>query len=130
MVSAERAFALLDRKPTVADRHDARPLGRAVGEISFSGVSFAYGDRLVLQDASFDIPAGSCVGVVGHTGSGKTTMINLLIRQFDPAEGQGQRMKDYIPIYRIRSQIDYCQCFDFPSKSPVADIGIFPILGL
>ncbi len=116
LVSAERAFSLLDRSPTVTDRPHAQAVERAVGQISFSGVGFSYGDRRVLQDVSFDVPAGACVGVVGHTGSGKTTMINLLIRQFDPCEGvirmDGIDLRD-CRLSNLRSQ------FSVVSQEPI-----------
>ncbi|HYD30964.1 MAG TPA: ABC transporter ATP-binding protein, partial [Azospirillaceae bacterium] len=100
LVSAERAFAVVDTPPAVADRPDARPLGHARGEVSFEGVGFGYDDRQpVLAGVSFAVPAGSRVGIVGRTGSGKTTLVNLLIRQFDPTGGRirldGVDMRDW-----------------------------------
>src|SRR5262249_46080177 len=67
---------------------DARPLARAAGAISFRNVCFAYDrDHQVLRNVSVEIPAGARVGIVGKTGAGKTTLINLLPRCFDPIEG-------------------------------------------
>jgi ATP-binding cassette subfamily B protein len=87
--SAERAFALLDRAPDVVERHDARPLRRAVGGIAFRHVSFAYEkDHPILSDLSFEVPAGARVGIAGRTGVGKTTMLSLLTRFYDPDAGQ------------------------------------------
>jgi ATP-binding cassette, subfamily B, bacterial len=87
--SAERAFSLLDEAPEVPERLGARPLARARGAVSFRGVSFAYGDgALVLRQASFDVPAGIRVAIAGKTGAGKTTLINLLGRFYDPTSGQ------------------------------------------
>jgi ATP-binding cassette subfamily B protein len=89
LASAERAFGLLDRRPIVADRPGARPLGRAEGRVSFHGVRFGYGDREpVLRGVDFEIPKGTRVGIVGRTGAGKTTLLNLLIRQYDPEAGE------------------------------------------
>jgi ATP-binding cassette subfamily B protein len=89
LASAERAFGLLDRRPVVADRLDARPLGRAKGRVSFHGVRFGYGDREpVLRGVDLEIPKGTRVGIVGRTGAGKTTLLNLLIRQYDPEAGE------------------------------------------
>jgi ATP-binding cassette, subfamily B, bacterial len=88
LASAERAFTLLDQEPDVAERPDARPLVRASGAVAFRNVTFAYGDDPpVLRDISFDVPAGSRVGIVGTTGAGKTTLVNLLTRFFDPTDG-------------------------------------------
>ena len=86
--SAERAFSLLDETPDVADRPGARPLARAAGAVAFRDVSFAYGqDPPVLRDISFEVPAGTRVGIAGTTGAGKTTLISLLTRFFDPTAG-------------------------------------------
>jgi ATP-binding cassette subfamily B protein len=100
LVSAERAFALLDQAPDVADRTDARPLARAAGAIAFRNVSFGYGEgRPVLRGASFTVEPGTRLGIVGATGAGKTTLLNLLTRFYDPAAGQvlldGRDLRDY-----------------------------------
>src|SRR6266576_2696037 len=89
LASAERAFALLDEQPEVPERPNARPIGRARGAVAFRHVSFAYGpDRPVLHDVSCDIAQGTRLGIVGATGAGKTTLISLLTRFYDPTEGQ------------------------------------------
>jgi ATP-binding cassette subfamily B protein len=100
LASAERAFALLDAAPDVAEGPHARPLARAAGAVAFRGVSFAYGDhRPVLRDVSFEVRPGARVGVVGMTGAGKTTLVNLLTRFYDPTAGQitldGVDLRDY-----------------------------------
>ena len=87
IASAERACALLDSPADVSERPSARPLRRASGLAAFEHVSFAYGAECVLDDISFDIAAGTAVGIVGRTGAGKTTMINLLARFYDPTRG-------------------------------------------
>jgi ATP-binding cassette subfamily B protein len=89
VAAAERAFALLDRAPAVAEPANPVRLGRAAGHVAFEGVTFAYpgSDKPVLREISLDIPAGSCVGIVGPTGSGKSTLSNLLLRLFDPESG-------------------------------------------
>jgi ABC-type multidrug transport system ATPase subunit len=89
LASAERAFALLDEQPEVPERPNARPIGHARGAVAFRHVSFAYGpDRPVLHDVSCDIAPGTRLGIVGATGGGKTTLISLLTRFYDPTEGQ------------------------------------------
>jgi ATP-binding cassette subfamily B protein len=99
IASAERACALLDSPADVPQRPTARPLRRAVGRIAFEHVSFAYNAELVLDDLSFDIAAGTAVGIIGRTGAGKTTMMNLLARFYDPTRGHilldGIDLRDY-----------------------------------
>jgi ATP-binding cassette, subfamily B, bacterial len=89
LASAERAFSLLDEAPDVAERPNARQLVRASGALVFHQVSFAYGqDRPVLQNISFEIGPATRVGIVGATGTGKTTLMSLLTRFYDPTDGQ------------------------------------------
>lgn len=100
LASAERAFALLDEDPDVIERPNSRPISRARGELAFRNVTFAYdGDRPVLHDVSFEIRAGTRLGIAGATGAGKTTLVNLLSRFYDPTSGQivldGVDLRDY-----------------------------------
>jgi ATP-binding cassette, subfamily B, bacterial len=89
LASAERAFALLDEAPEVFERPNARPLVRAAGAISFRNVSFAYSDnRIILDKLSFEVGACMRVGIAGATGVGKTTLVSLLMRFYDPTDGQ------------------------------------------
>ena len=89
LVSAERAFALLDAAPEVVERPDARPLVRARGDIVFEQVSFAYNpERTALRDVSLAIAAGARVGLAGTTGAGKSTLASLLLRLYDPTRGR------------------------------------------
>ena len=88
LVSAERTFALLDQEPDVAERSNARSLARAGGAVTFRDVCFAYpnGPR-VLHNVSFEVARGERVGIMGSTGAGKTTLMSLLIRFYDPTAG-------------------------------------------
>src|SRR5438552_9294045 len=100
LASIERAFAVLDESADVEERPGAQPLARARGTIAFRNVSFSYGkDRPVLHDVSFDIEAGTRLGIVGASGAGKSTLINLLTRFYDPTEGavvlDGIDLRDY-----------------------------------
>ncbi|HEX6535684.1 MAG TPA: ABC transporter ATP-binding protein [Gemmatimonadaceae bacterium] len=89
LASAERAFALLDEAPDVTERPNARPLARAAGAVAFRDVSFAYvHGRAVLHDVSFAVGPGTLVGVAGATGAGKTTLVSLLTRFYDPTKGR------------------------------------------
>jgi len=88
VAGAERAFALLDQLPEVGDRADARPLERARGEIEFREAGFSYdGRNCILENLSLHVPAGARVGIVGRTGAGKTTLVNLVTRFYDPTSG-------------------------------------------
>jgi ATP-binding cassette subfamily B protein len=100
LASAERAFAVLDHAPDVVERPNPRPLVRAAGAVSFRNVTFAYVERhVVLRDISFEVAAGSRVGIAGRTGAGKTTLVGLLTRFYDPGSGQvlldGVDLRDY-----------------------------------
>jgi ATP-binding cassette subfamily B protein len=98
--SAQRSFEILDEVPEITDRRNALPLQRAHGNVCFEGVAFSYdGKQEVLRDVSFVVPAGARVGVVGPTGAGKTTIVSLLMRFYDPTEGRivldGVDLRDY-----------------------------------
>jgi ATP-binding cassette subfamily B protein len=100
MAGAERAFALLDEAPGVAECANPRPLALARGAMVFRNVSFAYDNNTpVLQKISFEIEPGTCLGIAGTTGAGKTTLVNLLTRFYDPMAGQilldGVDLRDY-----------------------------------
>ena len=88
VAGAERCFALLDLVPEPRERPDPRPLRRARGEIWFDRVSFAYDREPVLRDVSVHVAAGSRVGIAGPTGAGKSTLVGLLTRFYDPTEGR------------------------------------------
>jgi len=107
MASSERVFQLLDEDIAIEDPDAPRSFpesGR--GEIVFEDVSFAYGNteegdpNWVLRDVSFRIAPGEKVAVVGHTGAGKTTLINLLMRFYDVQEGR--ILLDGVPITAVR----------------------------
>jgi len=88
MASGERAFQLLDQAPDVDERPDARSLERANGQIGFHEVAFGYDTNVpVLTDVSFELRPGERLGVYGATGAGKTTLISLLTRLYDPNQG-------------------------------------------
>src|SRR5207237_1664286 len=83
-----RVFEILDPQPHVRDDPSGQPLPPIRAEVAMAGVSFAYDPRApVLVDISFTAQPGELVAIVGPTGSGKTTLINLLHRFYDPMEG-------------------------------------------
>jgi ATP-binding cassette subfamily B protein len=89
LASAERVFSLLDEVPDLVESTHARPLKRAAGAVAFENVSFAYGEgRPALDDVSFEVSPGTGVGIAGATGAGKTTLVSLLTRFYDPTSGR------------------------------------------
>lgn len=90
LASAERVYAFLDQKPRVVEAPDAfRPAGPARGEIQFENVGFEYeGGRPALEDISFTVRPGGLIALVGPSGAGKTTLISLILRFYDPTSGR------------------------------------------
>jgi ATP-binding cassette subfamily B protein len=89
MASSERIFTLLDEKPRVVAPAEPRHLERVRGRVGFENVSFAYAEEeWVLQDIDFAVEPGKSVALVGHTGAGKTSIINLLTRFYDVQRGR------------------------------------------
>jgi subfamily B ATP-binding cassette protein MsbA len=87
--ATERVFAILEAQPDIRDRPDARPLPPVRGQVRAESVSFAYDPRSpVLSHVSFEAQPGELVALVGPTGAGKTTVINLLHRFYDPTQGR------------------------------------------
>ena len=91
--SAERIFDILDTQPGVRTPADPRALPQPfTGHVCFENVSFAYGvggkGKRAVENLSFEIPPGHTIALVGATGSGKSTLVNLLLRYYDPTEGR------------------------------------------
>ncbi len=89
MASAMKVIEIYYSQPKIVDRSDAKDIdGRIKGDIEFKNVSFKYGRKTVLEDISFSVRAGETVAIMGETGSGKTTLINLIPRFYDVASGE------------------------------------------
>ena len=110
-VSAERVFSVLDEPTEVIEKPHAKVLQRAQGSVIFDQVSFGYDShRSVLKNVSFQIEPGTSVGIVGQTGTGKTTLVSLLVRFYDPQEGRifldGVDIRDY-KVADLRDQFGF-----------------------
>jgi ABC-type multidrug transport system fused ATPase/permease subunit len=110
-VGVERVRAILEANDVIEERGDAREPRPLKGEIKFENVAFAYNkDAPVLTDVNFEIKAGQMVGVVGPTGGGKSTIVSLIPRFYDPSAGKvsvdGVDIRDY-KIHGLRNQIAY-----------------------
>ena len=100
IAGAERIFEILDTTPEPADKPDALPVKAPKGDITFTDVEFGYTpEKMILKGINLHVPAGTKVAVVGPTGAGKTTLINLLTRFYDVNAGSitldGHDLRDY-----------------------------------
>ncbi len=111
VVSMQRLFAMLDIVPSIRDKADAKPLEITTGRIDMNRLSFSYdGERPVLKNATVHCEPNQTVAFVGHSGSGKSTMINFIPRFYDPDAGEvlidGQNVKD-VTLESLRKQTAY-----------------------
>ncbi|MEK9131530.1 MAG: ABC transporter ATP-binding protein [Patescibacteria group bacterium] len=115
-VDVARYFEIVDLKPTIAPNHDGFKIETIEQCIEFRNVSFSYpeskNDNNALHNISFSIKAGEVCAIVGHSGAGKSTIVNLLLRGFDPQEGEvlvdGKNLKA-IEIGSFRKQVGYVE---------------------
>lgn len=110
VASLERIDEVLSHQPKIVD--PPQPVMPAAwrGEVEFRNVGVRYGDRWILRNVSFCVPAGGSLAIVGATGAGKTNLVNMLGRVFDPTEGQvcvdGHDVRD-LPLHALRAQLGY-----------------------
>jgi subfamily B ATP-binding cassette protein MsbA len=107
--SLKRYYALIDEKPVITQRPDARPLAVDAGEIAFKGLRFRYrDDARALEGVDLTVQGGKMTALVGRSGSGKSTLLALVPRLYDPSEGRveidGQDLRD-LSLASLRSQI-------------------------
>ena len=107
--SLQRLQEIWDAKPDIVD--PAEPATHAIGgDVEFRNVGFAYGTATVIRDVSFTVPAGGSLAIVGHTGSGKSSLVNLIPRLFDATSGEilidGVDVKRY-PLATLRRAVGY-----------------------
>lgn len=109
IASAERIFSLVDSKPEIQDRPESRDPGSILSEIEFDHVNFFYEkEKSILTDFSLKVKPGERIALVGPTGGGKTTIVNLLCRFYEPTEGMikiGGTDYTRIPMHAIQSRI-------------------------
>lgn len=109
IAGAERIFEILDTPPAIADRDLVGRMPEIVGEVTFEHVNFSYDDKVkVLDDVSFTIRPGETIALVGPTGAGKSTIVNLISRFYDVQSGtvkiDGHDVKD-VSIESLRHQM-------------------------
>ncbi len=109
--AAERIFDIMDTQPEIADKADVYELPEIQGEVVFDKVSFAYSDEpetMVLDQVSFKVKPGETIALVGPTGAGKTTIVNLISRFYDITKGDiyvdGHSLKN-VSIHSLRKQM-------------------------
>ena len=125
MASLKRISALLDAPQDVADRPDVSPLGEVRGDVEFRHLTFRYpdGEFDALRDVSFTIRAGERVGIVGRTGSGKTTVVDLILRTCNVPDGSvfvDGRDVNTVPIRDVRRAAAYVPQDNFLFSDTIA----------
>ena len=122
--SLMRIQEIMTYQPIIADTTATLPLRDLKGDIEFSHVSFSYGTHRVLHDVSFRVPRGASLAIVGPTGSGKTTLINLIARVFDVETGSvsvdGVDVR-HIPLEALRRNVGYVTQETFLFSLPLRD---------
>lgn len=97
--SANKIFAIMDKDPSIKTKENFKDVKNIKGNIEFEGVNFKYDDKLVLKNINLDIKAGSTVAIMGATGAGKSSLINLIGRYYDTCKGSikidGIDIKEY-----------------------------------
>ena len=123
--SAKRIMDLLDTDPRIEDAPDAEPLDAPPATLSFRDVRFAYTGRPdVLNGVGFELERGRVLGVVGHTGAGKSTILKLLLRYYQPREGQvlvDGKPLDKVQLDSFRRHIGYVSQEPFLFTGTVRD---------
>ncbi len=125
VTGAERIFDILDTKPEIEDGADVEELPTIEGSVRFDHVSFAYDtDTMVLNDVSFQVKPGETIALVGPTGAGKTTIVNLISRFYDIQQGNifidGYNIKD-VSIESLRNQLGIMTQENFLFSGTVKD---------
>jgi ATP-binding cassette subfamily B protein len=125
VTGAERIFDIMDTKPEIVDGADVNELPAIEGSVTFDHVSFAYdADTMVLNDVSFQVKPGETIALVGPTGAGKTTIVNLISRFYDIQQGNiyidGYNIKE-VSIESLRNQLGIMTQENFLFSGSVKD---------
>lgn len=125
LAGAERIFELLDEDPAITDKQNALELPMVQGHVRFEDVAFAYdADNIVLRDINLDVEPGQMIALVGETGAGKTTIVNLLARFYDTTQGR-ILVDDYnirdVTQASLRSQLGIVLQDNFLFSGTIAD---------
>jgi len=110
--ASRRVFAIIDLEPSISDSEDAKDLDEPIITVSFDSVTFAYPSTSVnvLNDVSFRVESGGFLGIMGHTGAGKSTILKLVEKFYQPQTGQvrinGQDISEFT-IHSVRSRIGF-----------------------
>ena len=122
--AGERLFEILDAKSPVESLPDAKPLANVQGHVSFDHVSFGYRGQRAVDDVSLDVPPGHVVALMGAPGAGKSTIVSLLARFYDPDEGtvkiDGQDVR-HASLESVRSAVGIVQQDVFLFSASVRD---------
>ena len=120
----DKISSVLDAEIDVADKPGARPLGRIDGRLELKGVTFAYGEKPVLEGIEISVPPGGCLALVGETGGGKSTTAKLIARFYDPDEGavlvDGTDLRD-VELVGYRRQLGVVLQDPFLFSGTIAD---------
>ncbi|MCA9949832.1 MAG: ABC transporter ATP-binding protein [Anaerolineales bacterium] len=126
MASAERIFFFIDTAPEITNKPNAKSMPHIIGRVAFEKVFFKYDSdqEWILNDIEFRVAPGETIALVGHTGSGKTSIINLLMRFYDPIEGMvridGHDLRD-VEVASLRSQMAMVLQDGFAFSGTIAD---------
>ena len=109
MASMERIFEIMDTEPEIKDKPDAKPLPPIEGRVTFDDVTFSYTpEKVILKNVSFEVKPGQTIALVGPTGAGKSTVVNLISRFYDVTGGavriDGHDVRD-VQLHSLREQM-------------------------
>lgn len=120
----DKISSVLDAEVDVADKPDARPIGRIDGRLELDRVTFAYGEEPVLHEIAISVPPGGCIALVGESGGGKTTTAKLIARFYDPDAGavrvDGADLRD-VELVGYRRQLGVVLQDPFLFSGTIAD---------